>query len=75
MAYTREQIEELHKSGKMPDWVYYQSVSVPAQIAVQDQVDKFLQVIKEREQEKTIEKKIEQLVEDEVLRALRDSFN
>lgn len=30
MAYTREQIEQLHDRGKMPDWVYYQTVNKPA---------------------------------------------
>lgn len=24
MAYTLEQIENLHDTGKMPDWIYYQ---------------------------------------------------
>ena len=24
MAYTLEQIEYLHNTGKMPDWIYYQ---------------------------------------------------
>ena len=24
MAYTLEQIEYLHDTGKMPDWIYYQ---------------------------------------------------
>lgn len=31
MAYTKEQIEYLHDSGKMPDWLYYQQNGAKAQ--------------------------------------------
>ena len=31
MAYTKEQIEYLHDSGKMPDWAYYQQNRTTAQ--------------------------------------------
>lgn len=31
MAYTKEQLEYLHDSGKMPDWAYYQQNEATAQ--------------------------------------------
>lgn len=31
MAFSKEQIEYLHNTGKMPDWVYYQQNGASAQ--------------------------------------------
>ena len=70
MAYTREQIEQLHDSGKMPDWVYYQTVKKPAWQAWQEQRDKIIRQQKEREQEKKYQEQIEKLAEDGVMKAL-----
>ena len=37
MAFTRDQIEYLHHTGKMPDWAYYQQVGKPLWMALQEQ--------------------------------------
>lgn len=74
MAYTREQIEQLHDSGKMPDWVYYQTVKKPAWQAWQEQRDKFISQLEEREQERKNQEQIEKMVEEQVTKALETAL-
>lgn len=62
MAYTREQVEQLHDSGKMPDWVYYQTVKKPAWLAWQEQRDKFISEIEERKQQQSELEQLEEML-------------
>lgn len=74
MAYTREQIEQLHDRGKMPDWVYYQTVNKPAWQAWQEQRDKFISQLEEQEQERKNQEQIEKMVEEQVTKALENAI-
>ena len=51
MAYTKEQIEHLHDSGKMPDWAYYQQNGATAQENYNRQRAKFRKEALDRLQE------------------------
>jgi len=51
MAYTKEQIEYLHDSGKMPDWVYYQQNGVTAQENYNRQIQAFRNRLRDKQQE------------------------
>lgn len=74
MAYTREQIEQLHNSGKMPDWVYYQSVDKPAWQAIQEQRDKFISQLEDRKRQEAEEKELEQIVSQKLQEALKKAL-
>ena len=82
MAYTKEQIEYLHDSGKMPDWAYYQQNGATAQENYNRQIQAFRNRLRDRQQEKQqkkeIEKQIEKQLEDkieETLEELLKDFN
>ena len=68
MAYTKEQIEYLHDSGKMPDWAYYQQNGGSAQENYNrqkiEQRQRITQKLQEKELEEIIMKKIETILED-----------
>ena len=68
MAYTKEQIEYLHESGKMPDWAYYQQNGATAQENYNrqkiEQRQRITQKLQEKELEEIIMKKIETILED-----------
>ena len=51
MAYTKEQIEYLHDSGKMPDWAYYQQNVATAQENYNRQIQAFRNRLRDRQQE------------------------
>ena len=82
MAYTKEQIEYLHDSGKMPDWAYYQQNGATVQENYNRQIKAFRNRLKgrqlEEQQQKEIEKQIEKQLEDkieEILEDLLQDFN
>lgn len=51
MAYTKEQIEYLHDSGKIPDWAYYQQNGATAQENYNRQIQAFRNRLKDKQQE------------------------
>lgn len=51
MAYTKEQIEYLHDSGKMPDRVYYQQNGATAQENYNRQIQSFRNRLRDKQQE------------------------
>lgn len=72
MAYTKEQIEYLHDSGKMPDWAYYQQNRATAQENYNRQIQAFRNRMLERYQEEQQEKEIEKQIEDKLEEILED---
>ena len=72
MAYTKEQIEYLHDSGKMPDWAYYQQNGATAQENYTRQIQAFRNRMLERYQEEQQEKEIEKQIEDKLEEILED---
>lgn len=75
---TIEEIERLHKTGKMPDWIYYaQNGKSPTQnwweqrqkvidkIKGKEQIDKELEIYKARRKAE-IDNEIDQQIEDEL---------
>ena len=78
MAYTKEQIEYLHDSGKMPDWAYYQQNRTTAQENYNRQIQairtKLKDKYKEEQQQKETEKQIENTLE-EILNDLVNDLN
>ena len=48
MEYTKEQIEYLRNSGKMPDWAYYQQNGATAQENYNRQIQAFRNRMMER---------------------------
>ena len=72
MAYTKEQIEYLHDSGKMPDWAYYQQNGATAQENYNRQIQAFRNRMLERYQDEQQEKEIEKQIEDNLEEILED---
>lgn len=76
MAYTKEQIEYLHDSGKMPDWAYYQQNGATAQENYNRQIQAFRNRLrdkqKEEQQQKELEKRIEKKLEKKLEKTLED---
>ena len=68
MAFSKEQIEYLHNTGKMPDWVYYQQNGASAQENYNrqklEQRQRMTQQLQEKELEEIIMKKVEIILED-----------
>ena len=68
MAFSKEQIEYLHNTGKMPDWAYYQQNGGLAQENYNrqklEQSQRITQKLQEKELEEIIMKKIETILED-----------
>lgn len=68
MAFSKEQIEYLHNTGKMPDWAYYQQNGGSAQENYNrqklEQRQRMTQQLQEKELEEIIMKKIETILED-----------
>ena len=87
MAYTLEQIEYLHDTGKMPHWIYYQMNGKSAQANFEAQTRKFraecMKRIEEQDrrkeeerrrkaEEKALEAEIEKKAEAAIEKALDD---
>lgn len=72
MAYTKEQIEYLHDSGKMPDWAYYQQNGATAQENYNRQIQAFRNRLRDRQQEEQQQKEIEKQIEDKLQETLED---
>ena len=68
MAFSKEQIEYLHNTGKMPDWAYYQQNGGSAQENYNrqklEQRQRIAQQLQEKELEEIIMKKVETILED-----------
>ena len=68
MAFSKEQIEYLHNTGKMPDWDYYQQNGGSAQENYNrqkiEQRQRITQKLQGKELEEIITKKIETILED-----------
>lgn len=68
MAFSKEEIEYLHNTGKMPDWVYYQQNGASAQENYNrqklEQSQRITQKLQEKELEEIIMKKVETILED-----------
>ena len=82
MEYNKELIEQLHDSGKIPDWAYYQQNGATAQENYNRQIQAFRNRLRDRQpeiqQRKEIEKQIEKQLEDkieETLEELLKDFN
>lgn len=81
MAFTPEQIEQLHNSGKMPDWFYYQTNGKSAQHNWEEQHRKIIEGYRQREaekrrqaEEKAREKKLEAELEKELEKKLEKAL-
>ena len=72
MAFSKEQIEYLHNTGKMPDWAYYQQNGGSAQENYNRQIQAFRNRILERYQYEQQEKEIEKQIEDKLEEILED---
>lgn len=75
MAYTKEQIEYLHDSGKMPDWAYYQQNGATAQENYNRQIQAFRNRLRDKQQEEQQQKEIEKQIEDKLEKILEDLLN
>lgn len=68
MAFSKEQIEYLHKAGKMPDWAYYQQNGATAQENYNrqklEQRQRMTQQLQEKELEEIIMNKVESILLD-----------
>lgn len=79
MAYSKEMIEWLHDSGKMPDWIYYQQNGKSLQenytaqkLKQQKQIEELLNDRQEARAEKELEAEIEKKVSETVENALEE---
>lgn len=72
MAYTKEQIEYLHDSGKMPDLAYYQQNGATAQENYNRQIQAFRNRLRDKQQEEQQQKEIEKKIEDKLQKILED---
>ena len=68
------QIEQLHKQGKMPDWIYYQQIDKPVWLKIEEQKQKMLDQIKKKKQQEELQESIESQVRD-ILDNLIDELN
>ena len=82
MALTPQEIERLHRSGKMPDWVYYQVNGKSAQENWEEQHRKIIEGVRQREaekrrqaEEKALEKKLEAEIEKQVGQAVEKALD
>lgn len=73
MAYSKEMIEWLHDTGKMPDWIYYQQNGKSLQenytaqkLKQQKQTEELLNDRRRREEEARAEKELEAEIEKKV---------
>ena len=68
MAFSKEQIENLHNTGKMPDWAYYQQNGGSAQENYNrqklEQRQRMTQQLQEKELEEIIMNKVESILLD-----------
>ena len=81
MAFTPEQIEYLHSTGQMPDWVYYQQNGKSAQENWNEQHRKIMENYRQREaeqrrqaEEKALEKKLEADLEKQIEKKLEKAL-
>lgn len=75
MAYTKEQIEYLHDSGKMPDWAYYHQNGATAQENYNRQIQAFRNRLRDKQQEEQQQKEMEKQIDDKLEKILEDLLN
>lgn len=81
MAYSKEMIEYLHDTGKMPDWVYYQQNGKSLQenynaqkLKQQKQIQELLNNRRRREEEAKAEKELEAQIEKKVSETVENAL-
>lgn len=81
MAYSKEMIEYLHDTGKMPDWIYYQQNGKSLQenytaqkLKQQKQIEKLLNDRRRREEEARAEKELEAEIEKKVSETVENAL-
>ena len=67
----RQQFEQWHDSGKMPDWAYYQQVNVPWYVSIPAQIEKFKKEIDAGKQQAQIEARINEEAEKRAIEMLK----
>lgn len=72
MAYTKEQIEYLHDSGKMPDWAHYQQNGATAQENYNRQIQAFRNRLRDKQKEEQQQKELEKQIEKKLEKTLED---
>lgn len=74
MSFTNKQIEYLHESDKMPDWVYYQQNKATAQENYNRQVLSIRNRLRTRLTEEQYEKEIERQLENKLQETIDNLF-
>lgn len=81
MAYSKEMIEWLHDTGKMPDWIYYQQNGKSLQenytaqkLKQQKQTEELLNDRRRREEEARAEKELEAEIEKKVSETVENAL-
>lgn len=81
MAYSKEMIEWLHDTGKMPDWIYYQQNGKSLQenytaqkMKQQKQIEELLSNRRRREEEAKAEKELEAEIEKKVSETVENAL-
>lgn len=81
MAYSKEMIEWLHDTGKMPDWIYYQQNGKSLQenytaqkMKQQKQIEELLNDRRRREEEARAEKELEAEIEKKVSETVENAL-
>lgn len=64
MALSNEEIERIHKQGKMPDWVYYQTNNKSPQENIEEQRDKIREQINSRYIKEELTREIQEILND-----------
>ena len=75
MAFSRGELEYLHSIGKVPDWVYYQTNGDDIQWNYLRQKEEIRKRFFDREKQQQQEKDIEKQIEDGVRKALEKLFD
>lgn len=69
MALRNEEIERIHKQGKMPDWVYYQTSNKSAQENLEEQRVKILEKVNNRDIKEELTRELQEILND-IIRSL-----
>ena len=64
MALSNEEIERLHRQGKIPDWVYYQTNNKSPQENIEEQRDKVREQIISRSMKDELTREIQEILDD-----------
>ena len=69
---NRDQIEQLHNSGLMPDWAYYQQVQKPWYVSLQEQWNKAHQELEARKAAKIEQAEIDARAKELAIQYLQE---